>query len=182
MGEERVGGESGGLDALLRSLLGRVSAPPGLRQRILAALDREERRSSRGAARRWRFPLVRHPALLTALAASILMVLVVPPITLRLYAPRSPAAGDVQMVHLEGRVVCYDCALHGIPIEAQIACRAHGHASGIQTADGQIWRFALNRSDAGALLDPGLRGRRIAVEGRLYRAIGYLDVTDYSPL
>ena len=180
MNEEKNTDANRALDETLRTGLTETPAPPGLRGRILAALDEEDGRRS-GVVVQGRFRFLRHPALLSALAASFLTFLILPPI--QQFIGITPAGiGAVRHVHLEGRVVCYDCALAGLDLEHQVACRAHSHQSGIQTGDGRLLRFALNRSIEGALLEPGLRGRQITVEGDLYPAIGYLDITSYSTL
>ena len=168
-------------DSFLRSSLGGVGAPPNLRRRILAALDEEDsRRGSsigRGVVR-----FLRHPAVAVALAASLVLTLVLSPLTVRIFGPAPPGIGQMEKVQMQGRIVCYDCAREDVAFAGQVACRAHGHANGVQQADGALWRFTLSHPGQEALLAPAMRGRQVALEGTLYRSIGYIDVTSYTSI
>ena len=168
-------------DSFLRSSLGGVAAPPSLRGRILAALDEEDSRrsSSRG---RGIVRFVRHPGMVVALAASLVLTLVLSPLTGRIFGPVPPGIGQLEKVQLQGRIVCYDCAREGVAFAGQVACRAHGHANGLQQSDGVLWRFTLGHPGQESLLAPAMRGRQVALEGTLFRSIGYLDVISYSSI
>ena len=168
-------------DRLFRSVLGGVTAPPGLRPRILAALDEEDRRRASSLGRGL-VAFVRHPGVVVALAASLVLAFVLSPLTVRIFGLQPAAYGQLALVQLQGKVVCYDCARENVAFEGQVACRAHGHANGLRLADGVLWRFTLNQPGQEALLSPAMRGRSIAVEGNLFRSIGYLDVTSYSSI
>ncbi len=168
-------------DGFLRASLGGVGAPPGLRTRILAGLDEEDRRRAssmgRGVVR-----FLRHPGVVVALAASLVLTLVLSPLTVQFFGLAQPGFGQVEKVHLQGRIVCYDCAREEVAFAGQVACREHGHANGLQQSDGVLWRFTLGHPGQEALLSPAMRGRRVVIEGALFRSIGYLDVTSYSSI
>jgi hypothetical protein len=184
MVEEGSGIQTPDGDRFFRAALGGVAAPPGLRQRILAALDEEDRR--RPILRRFgrrTAAFLRHPGVVVALAASLVLALVLSPLTVQIFGLKPPGIElAAEHVQLQGRVVCYDCALDGISFAGQVACREHGHANGLQLPDGVLWRFTLSHPGQEALLSPAMRGRQIAVEGKLFRSIGYIDVASYSSI
>ncbi len=168
-------------DALLRRALGGVNAPPGLRERILGSLDEEDSRRSASTGRGV-LTFIRHPGVIVALAASLVLAFVLFPLTGRILGPDPAGLDRVDRVHLQGVVVCYDCDLQNVRMDGQVACREHGHANGLRTTDGALWRFTLGHAGQEALLSPAMRGRRMEVQGNLFRAIGYLDVSDYSSI
>ncbi len=168
-------------DSFLRSSLGGVGAPPNLRRRILAALDEEDSRRGSSIARGIvRF--LRHPGVVVALAASLVLTLVLSPLTVRIFGPAPPGIGQLEKVQMQGRIVCYDCARAEVPFAGQVACREHGHANGLQQSDGALWRFTLGHPGQESLLAPAMRGQQVAIEGILFRSIGYLDVASYSSI
>jgi hypothetical protein len=184
MVEDGSGTQTPENDGFFRSALGGVAAPPGLRQRILAALDEEDRRRPilRKFGRRT-VAFLRHPGVVVALAASLVLTLVLSPLTVQIFGlKRAAIERGAEHVQLQGRVVCYDCALDGISFAGQVACREHGHANGLQLADGVLWRFTLSHPGQEALLSPAIRGQRIAVEGNLFSSIGYIDVVSYASI
>jgi hypothetical protein len=80
---------------------------------------------------------------------------------------------------LQGRLVCFQCARAG-GLGAGATCRGRSaeHASGIMDDSGKVWRFLDGASTASTrLADPGERGRRVRLEGRIYSDTGYLQVS-----
>ena len=183
MVEDESGTHTSHSDGFFRSALGGVAAPPGLRQRILAALDEEDRRRPVRAFGRRAVAFLRHPGVVVALAASLILTLALSPLTVQIFGlKRAAIVLGAEHVQLQGRVVCYDCARGGVPFARQVACREHGHANGLQLADGVLWRFTLSHPGQEALLSPAMRGRQIAVEGNLFNSIGYIDVVSYASI
>ncbi len=168
-------------DGFLRASLGGVGAPPSLRPRILAALDEEDSRSGSSIGRGI-VHFLRHPGVVVALAASLVLSLVLSPLTVRIFGPAPPGVGQMEKVQMQGRIVCYDCAREEVPFAGQVACREHGHANGLQQSDGVLWRFTLGHPGQEALLAPAMRGQQVAIEGILFRSIGYIDVASYSSI
>jgi hypothetical protein len=163
----------------IKEALGGVAAPPGLRQRIRAALDEEDARPARSGAPGRFGTLLRRPSFLMALAASLLAILAIS----RMGGGDRPAGNPVRLVRAEGTVVCYDCAREGEPLEYQIReCGWPNHTNGLQLNDGGLWRFVIREPLGETLLARSMRGRRVRVEGDLYAAIAHLDVKSFVPL
>jgi anti-sigma factor (TIGR02949 family) len=165
-------------DALLGALrqgLAREAAPPELRWRVQAALRREpvpwkpERRWLLGP---W------GAALAASLALAALLGLV-----LRDLSPAPTRSAAVEPVRREVVVVDRDCALEGASFQAQRHCPAGRHLNALQVDAQRYWNPGLDSAAGRRLaLDPALRGRRLEVEGELYRGIDTLRVRRFEVL
>jgi len=166
------------LDGLLRRALAPPGAPPGLRERIQAALAVEAAQHAAAAVRRRR---LYRPALGLALAASLLIAILLPPALRPGGFLRPAVTAGPRHIHYQGVVVCVDCAALGEPLEVQASCRSETHGSGLRLEDGALVRFTRRTAARPEpLVDPSLRGRQIVLDGDLYETIGYLEVTSYS--
>jgi hypothetical protein len=168
------------IDDLLRRSLGGVRAPETLRARIALALDAEDRRRAPRAGgmllRR-----LRHPALVAALAASLLLVVALPWARTRLLGGSLAAFKASRHIHLVGLVICLDCARAGVPLEGQIHCREASHHNALLLPDRAIWRL-LARGASAEILQPRLRGQQVSVEGDFAPGSESLEVARFARL
>lgn len=161
--------EEGFLRAL-RARLPRAETPPGLEQRIRAAL-REE--APDPAALAW----YRAPWLAAAAAALVLALLLVPGLGRPLEGGWSPAGGVVQVTGAEVMVVDLECDRAGMAVEDQRRCGNPHHVNALKTADGRYWYISPDHEDYGRLItDPQMRGRRLVVDGDYYPGINTLRI------
>lgn len=161
-------------DGFLRALkarLPRAEPPPGLEQRIRAAL-REE--APDPAAPAW----YRTPWFAAAAAAVLLALLLVPGLGRPLDGGWSPAGGVVQVEGMEVMVVDLDCDRAGMSVEYQRRCADRHHVNALKTADGRYWHISPDHKEYGKLIaDPEMRGRRLVVDGDYYPGINTLRIT-----
>jgi hypothetical protein len=154
----------------LRARLPRAEAPPGLEQRVRAAL-REE--APDPAATAW----YRRPWLAAAAAAVLLALLIVPGLGRPPGGRWSPASGVVQVSGVEVMVVDLDCDRAGMSIEYQRRCTAPYHVNALKTSDGKYWYISPDHEEYGRLIgDPRMRGRRLVVDGDYYPGINTLRI------
>jgi hypothetical protein len=160
-----------GLLSAVRARIAGVPAPPGLETRVRAALTAEAPPSA-GA---W----YRRPVWAVLATAALLAVLMLPGFD---GARRSrPDA-----VEVEGRVVLVvdmECDRAGRNYNQQKGCRKTHHLNTLKTNDGRYWSFNLDReSHRKLLVDPGIRGHRLRVEGKFYPELRTLQMTQYTDL
>ena len=96
-------------------------------------------------------------------------------------APGEPLADGLRVATeqvLRGQLVCFGCARQGADMEHQQLCRGDGdlHVTGMQTPDGNTWRFMEGEVIHPFLGDPLLRGQWVEVSANPYPAIGYLKI------
>ena len=123
-----------------------------------------------------------------AIAATVLLAA-----TLALFVPsvRGAAAtaldflslklDDSREVALEGTLLCRDCQLEK-EYGYHAMCPLTGHHGAIVTADGRIWNILEGEKSRELIHNSSLLGRRVRVEGRMYRKAGSLAVSDYQLL
>jgi anti-sigma factor (TIGR02949 family) len=162
-------------DDLLRSIKARLvreTAPPELRTRVRAALERE-------APEPTRWSWLPTGVGLVPLAASIfLAVLLIP-----LLAQADGAARGVVPVEQEVLVVDFDCDRAGRSVDQQIACANPHHLNALKHADGGYWNIGLDLQAARRLtVDRAMRGHRVRVRGSLYPHIRTVSLTGYEDL
>ena len=156
----------------VRTAAGRPEAPVELIERVRSSVS----------------PRWNRAAAIQALAAALILAGV-----LALFVPsvRGAAAtaldflslklDDSRQVVLEGKLLCRDCELekeHGY----HAMCPLSGHHGTIVTPDGRIWNILEGERSRELIHNSSLLGRRVRVEGRMYRKAGSLAVSDYQLL
>jgi len=156
----------------VRTAAGRPEAPVELIERVRSSVS----------------PRWNRAAAIQALAAALILAGV-----LALFVPsvRGAAAtaldflslklDDSRQVVLEGKLLCRDCELekeHGY----HAMCPLSGHHGAIVTADGRIWNILEGERSRELIHNSSLLGRRVRVEGRMYRKAGSVAVSNYQLL
>ncbi len=169
--------EDEGFDEFVRQGLKHQAAPDHLVERIERGLGRQNLRSGWGLTSPWSRMAMGSAAavLLAALGLT----------TLWLWSD-SPGLGrpegfDLQVAAtqiLRGQLVCFGCARKEADLEHQQHCPGDGglHVTGLQTPDGNLWRFVESEAIHPFLADPMLRGRWLEVSAQPSPAIGYLQI------
>lgn len=165
-----------------RSLV-REEAPPALLGAIRAGLDREV--ASREASRSRLWTRLATGALAAVLVAGLgLMVMWngSSQALTGLGAGRSLTEDSHRPIR--GQLVCVGCARSGADMAHQRACLGDGdlHVTGLQTPDGNLWRFMAGEPIHEYLEDRQLRGIWLEVDARPYPAIGYLQIATVQRL
>ncbi len=174
--------EEGEFDRRVRRAMEPAPAPPPLVDRIRRRLADETRaealrRSTTGSR-----------AALAAAAAFALIALLAVANPGGLVTALRPAGGSAVPAahHYHGQLVCLGCARVGMGLDGQRRCLGRTgdreHVTGLQTADGALWRLAENEAVRPLLGQPELRGQRVHLEARAYPEIGYLGVVAVHPL
>jgi anti-sigma factor (TIGR02949 family) len=156
----------------VRTAAGKADAPVELMERV---------RSS--ASPRW------HRAVaIQAIAATMVLAGV---LTLFVPSVRGAAAtaldflslklDDSRHVVLEGKLLCRDCQLEK-EYGYHAMCPLTGHHGAIVTRDGRIWNILEGEKSRDLIHNSSLLGRRVRVEGRIYRKAGSVAVSDYQLL
>jgi len=133
-------------------------------------------------------PTWRRARAVQAIAATLLLAA-----TLTLFVPtlRGAAAtaldylalklDDSRPVVLEGKLLCRDCQLEK-EYGYHAMCPLTGHHGAIVTSDGRIWNLLEGEKSRELIHDSSLLGRKVRVEGHMYRKAGSLAVSDYQLL
>ncbi len=160
-------------ESLLRGIRARLSrqpVPPGLETRIRASLAAEAapRRAGAWFLRPW----------LAATAAAALLVLLLLP---GLGEPLEPLPGSGERQVVRGQVVVVvdrQCDSAGRSLEQQRHCKHRLHVNALKLPDGKYWNLSTGQTDGREIiLDRGMRGRRLAVDGDLFPLIRTLWLT-----
>ena len=170
--------EAEGFDEFVRQGLKRQVAPDHLRERIQRGLGRQKlRRPGWGSMSLWsRMALGSAAAVLLAvLGLTSLWIWSDPSGSAR------PTGFDLQVAAaqiLRGQLVCFGCARKGVDTQHQQNCQGDGglHVTGLETPDGNLWRFVESDAIHPFLADPMLLGQWIEVSAHPYPAIGYLQI------
>ncbi len=161
-----------GLREAVREAAGKPEAPAHLLDQVRSSLA----------------PSWRRPGAAQAIAATLLLAA-----TLTLFVPtlRGAAAtaldylalklDDSRPVVLEGKLLCRDCQLEK-EYGYHAMCPLTGHHGAIVTSDGRIWNFLEGAKSRELIHDSSLLGRKVRVEGHMYRKAGSLTVSDYQLL
>jgi hypothetical protein len=161
-----------GLRAAVRVAAGEPEAPAHVAQRIQKALR----------------PKWYGTQAIQAMAAALVLVAA---LTLFVPAVRGAAAtaldflsltlDDSRPVVLEGQLLCRDCQLEK-QYGYHAMCPLTGHHGAIVTADGRIWNILEGEKSRELIHNSSLLGRRVRIEGRMYRKAGSIAVSDYRML
>jgi hypothetical protein len=161
------------LRAAVRAATASVPVPLTLETRVHAAL---------ASPRPPRFVIWRMAA-----AASVLLALIGLGATWLPWRARTADAMDSVALHLDdsravvltGTLLCRDCELeHHYGIKAP--CRTVGHHGAIATDDGRIWNLVEQATAAELIHDERLLGRRIVVQGRVFRGARTIVIERYQ--
>jgi anti-sigma factor (TIGR02949 family) len=156
----------------VRAAAGEPEAPTHLLERVHSSLSP-----------RWHRPLA-----IQAIAATLILA-----ITLTLFVPNLRGAAataldylslkldDSRPVVLEGKLLCRDCQLEK-EYGYHAMCPLTGHHGAIVTSDGRIWNLLEGEKSRELIHNPSLLGRRVRVEGHMYRKAGSVAVSDYQLL
>jgi len=88
---------------------------------------------------------------------------------------------DSRQVVLEGKLLCRDCQLEK-EYGYHAMCPLTGHHGAIVTSDGRIWNILEGEKSRELIHNSLLLGRRVRVEGHMYRKAGSLAVSNYQLL
>ena len=161
---------------LLRERLAGGTAPPAVILRLRRHLDRDAGRVT-GRLR----GLVSSPVTGYAVAAALLLILLVPPLTgwaPALNAWRLPAGS--QHASVVGMLVCIDCDLAHMTPAQQAHCRDLRHRGGVRRDDGSYWGVLNHGAGRELNARADLRGARVRVEGRTYPELDAVDVQAFD--
>lgn len=133
-------------------------------------------------------PRWHRPPVIQAIAATLVVA-----IALTLFVPsvRGAAAtaldflslklDDSRPVVLEGKLLCRDCQLER-EYGYHAMCPLTGHHGAIVTSDGRIWNILEGEKSRELIHNSSLLGRKVKVEGRMYRKAGSVAISDYQLL
>ena len=159
----------------LKGRLRRVPAPPGLDERVRAALRQE---TGSGGFLAW----FRSPWLVPAAAALLLAVLLMPALGGFGVSGSGSPAGVVR-VDTEVVVVDLDCDRAGKTLAQQRRCEHPLHLNALKVSPGRYWSVSLDQELSRHLVaDEEMRGHRLHVEGDLYTGIRTLRLSDFTDL
>ena len=156
----------------VRAAAGQPEAPAHLLERVQSSLP----------------PSWHRPLAIQAIAATLILA-----ITLTLFVPslRGAAAtaldylslklDDSRPVVLQGKLLCRDCQLEK-EYGYHAMCPLTGHHGAIVTSDGRIWNLLEGEKSQELIHNSSLLGRRVRVEGRMYRKAGSVAVSSYQLL
>lgn len=161
-----------GLRAAVRAAVGEPEAPADLRERVQNSLR----------------PRWYRTRTIQAIAAALVLA---GALTLFVPSVRGAAAtaldflslrlDDSRPVVLEGTLLCRDCQLEK-QYGYHAMCPLTGHHGAIVTADGRIWNLLEGEESRDLIHDSSLLGRRVRVEGRMYRKAGAIAASGYQLL
>ncbi len=156
----------------LRAAVGGPEAPAHLLDRLQSSLSP-----------RWRRALA-----IQAIAATLVLAGV---LTLFVPSIRGTAAtaldylslklDDSRQVALEGKLLCRDCQLEK-EYGYHAMCPLTGHHGAIVTGDGRIWNILEGEKSRELIHNSSLLGRRVRVEGHMYRKAGSVAISNYQLL
>lgn len=86
---------------------------------------------------------------------------------------------DSRQVVLEGKLLCRDCQLEK-EYGYHAMCPLTGHHGSIVTRDGRIWNILEGEKSRDLIHNSLLLGRRVRIEGRIYRKAGSVAVSGYQ--
>jgi len=156
----------------VRAAAGKPEAPAHLLERVQSSLSP-----------RWRRALVVQVVAATLLLAGALTIFV--PNVRGSAATALDYLGlkldDSRQVVLEGKLLCRDCQLEK-QYGYHAMCPLTGHHGAIVTNDGRIWNILEGEKSRELIHNSSLLGRRVRVEGHMYRKAGSLAVSDYQLL
>ncbi len=166
-----------------------VEALTSLREAVRAAAGKPEAPAHLvQSVQSWLQPAWTRRLAVQAIAATLLLAA-----TLTLFVPtlRGAAAtaldyvalklDDSRPIVLEGTLLCRDCQLEK-EYGYHAMCPLTGHHGAIVTSDGRIWNLLEGEKSRELIHDSSLLGRKVRVEGHMYRKAGSLAVSNYQLL
>ena len=84
-----------------------------------------------------------------------------------------------QVVTLEGKLVCINCALHE-SLGNPVFCKEHNHTLGIRLADGSIWSILENEKVKGLCNCYDHLNKTITVQGIVFPKAKYIELTSFK--
>ena len=88
---------------------------------------------------------------------------------------------DSRQVVLEGKVICRDCQLEK-EYGYHAMCPLTGHHGWLQTSDGRLWGILEGNASEELIHNSSLLGRRVKIQGRIFRKAGSIAVSGYELL
>lgn len=168
----RLAAGASSMRAAVKAVTQSVTVPPDLESRVSDAL--------------WRQRSPWHRSWRAATAAGVVLALIgIGASRLPWRAGTADAMDSVALqldesrtVVLTGTLLCRDCELeHHYGIQAP--CKTIGHHGAIATDDGRIWNLVEQKVAADLIHDERLLGRRIVVQGRVFRGARTIAIDSY---
>jgi anti-sigma factor (TIGR02949 family) len=88
---------------------------------------------------------------------------------------------ETRPVALEGKLICRDCQLEK-QYGYHAMCPLTGHHGWLQTSDGRLWGILEGNASQELIHNSKLLGRRVRVQGRIFRKAGSIEVSGYELL
>ena len=88
---------------------------------------------------------------------------------------------ETHPVVLEGTLICRDCQLEK-QYGYHATCPLTGHHGWLQTSDGRLWGILEGNASQELIHNSKLLGRRVKVQGRIFRKAGSIEVSRYELL
>ena len=88
---------------------------------------------------------------------------------------------DSRQVVLEGKLICRDCQLEK-EYGYHAMCPLTGHHGWLQTSDGRLWGILEGNASEELIHNSSLLGRRVKIQGRIFRKAGSIAVSGYELL
>jgi anti-sigma factor (TIGR02949 family) len=88
---------------------------------------------------------------------------------------------DSRQVVLEGKLLCRDCQLEK-EYGYHAMCPLTGHHGSIVTRDGRIWNILEGEKSRDLIHNSKLLGRKVRIQGRIFRKAGSIEVNGYELL
>jgi anti-sigma factor (TIGR02949 family) len=88
---------------------------------------------------------------------------------------------DSRQVVLEGKLLCRDCQLEK-EYGYHAMCPLTGHHGSLVTRDGRIWNILEGEKSRDLIHNSKLLGRRVRIQGRIFRKAGSVEVSGYELL
>jgi anti-sigma factor (TIGR02949 family) len=88
---------------------------------------------------------------------------------------------DSRQVVLDGKLLCRDCQLEK-EYGYHAMCPLTGHHGAIVTRDGRIWNILEGEKSRDLIHNSKLLGRRVRIQGRIFRKAGSIEVSGYELL
>jgi putative zinc finger protein len=88
---------------------------------------------------------------------------------------------DSRQVELEGKLICRDCQLEK-QYGYHAMCPLTGHHGWLQTSDGRLWGILEGKASQELIHNSTLLGRRVKIQGRIFRSAGSIEVSQYELL
>ena len=88
---------------------------------------------------------------------------------------------DTRQVELEGKLICRDCQLEK-QYGYHAMCPLTGHHGWLQTTDGRLWGILEGNASEELIHNSKLLGRKVKIQGRIFRKADSIEVSAYELL